>query len=172
MQAGDAPRPASPIDDETAASVVPPPPVAASAADPDGPEVKQVDFAELDRDFAAAHGKLLVVDFWATWCTACRDKFPQFVQLAERYKGRDDVLFATVANDEADRIDEVRDFLRQARLAARHFLLDEDPNDFAAKFGGGLPMYHVYAPDGELLFRSNNVEELAAKLEEAVPPKS
>lgn len=172
MQEGESPRPSSPIDDETAASVVPPPPAAAAGVDPASPAVQEVDFAGLDEEFAAARGKLLVVDFWATWCTVCREKFPQFVQLADKYKGREDVAFATVANDEADRIEEVRKFLRQSGFEARHFLLDEDPNDFAVKFGGGLPMYRIYAPNGELLFRSGSIEELAAQLEETVPPKS
>jgi len=31
-------------------------------------------------------GKLVLLDFWATWCDACRDEIPQFVQLQNKYR--------------------------------------------------------------------------------------
>ncbi|HVO63793.1 MAG TPA: TlpA disulfide reductase family protein, partial [Terriglobales bacterium] len=30
-------------------------------------------------------GKVVLLDFWATWCTPCREEIPRFVQLQEKY---------------------------------------------------------------------------------------
>lgn len=32
------------------------------------------------------HGKTVIINFWATWCTPCRREFPEFVELYERNK--------------------------------------------------------------------------------------
>lgn len=51
---------------------------------------------------------ILVVNYWATWCTPCRDEMPAFSRLQERYAARG-VQFVGVAIDDADK---VRDFAR------------------------------------------------------------
>ena len=33
-------------------------------------------------------GQVLVINYWATWCTPCREEIPGFVRLQERYGGR------------------------------------------------------------------------------------
>lgn len=43
-------------------------------------------------------GKLLVVDFWATWCNPCRNSFPAYEQMSRERKG--DTVFLGVSVDE------------------------------------------------------------------------
>lgn len=52
-------------------------------------------------------GRILVLNFWATWCTPCREEMPILSELAERYRGR--VQFVGIA---ADSVDKVRGFAR------------------------------------------------------------
>ena len=52
-------------------------------------------------------GKILVLNFWATWCAPCREEMPVLSELAEHYRGR--AQFVGVA---ADSVDKVRDFAR------------------------------------------------------------
>jgi thiol-disulfide isomerase/thioredoxin len=44
------------------------------------------------KSFADFKGKVVMIDFWATWCGPCRAVFPKMAQLADRYKGHDVVI--------------------------------------------------------------------------------
>lgn len=48
-------------------------------------------------------GKVLVVNFWATWCTPCRDEMPEFVT-AQRELGARGLQFVGIAVDEPDKV--------------------------------------------------------------------
>jgi len=49
-------------------------------------------------------GKVVVVNFWATWCVPCREEMPQFVK-AQRELGERGVQFVGIAIDQPDKID-------------------------------------------------------------------
>ena len=52
-------------------------------------------------------GKILVLNFWATWCPPCLQEIPAFIRLQEKYASRD-VQFVGIALQKAE---EVRDFV-------------------------------------------------------------
>jgi len=60
--------------------------------DVDGREVKAADFK----------GKVVLVDFWATWCAPCRKEIPEYVALQEKYRARGLVILG-FSLDEAPR---------------------------------------------------------------------
>jgi thiol-disulfide isomerase/thioredoxin len=63
---------------ETAAAV---PPFAVSR--PDGSVVSSADW----------HGRVVVIDYWATWCPACRREMPELEKLYRQYQGNSNVVF-------------------------------------------------------------------------------
>lgn len=48
-------------------------------------------------------GKVIVVNFWATWCTPCREEMPEFVA-AQREFGGSGLQFVGIAIDEPDKV--------------------------------------------------------------------
>ena len=55
----------------------------------------------------AFKGKVLIVDFWATWCAPCRESFPAYQKLVDEFGGRLAVLGVSV-DDEASGIEKFR----------------------------------------------------------------
>ena len=52
-------------------------------------------------------GKVVLVDFWATWCLPCMAQLPHTVELADRFRDRG-LTVATVSLDEPENIEQVR----------------------------------------------------------------
>jgi len=54
-------------------------------------------------DLREFHGKVVILDFWDTWCGPCRREIPHFAELYKEYKDRDFVMvgvaFARQGND-------------------------------------------------------------------------
>jgi len=62
---------------------------------------------------AGLKGKVVVFDFWATWCVPCRAQHPLYEQVKQRFGERSDVVFLSVDTDE-DR-DLVKPFLEEVK---------------------------------------------------------
>ena len=72
--------------------------------------------AEFDSELAAAGGKLVAIDFTATWCGPCQRIGPKFVELAGKYG---DVVFVKVDVDE-------NEASAHCRISGMPFLTDYD----------------------------------------------
>ncbi|WMJ08638.1 TlpA disulfide reductase family protein [Nitrosomonas sp. sh817] len=48
-------------------------------------------------------GKVMVVNFWATWCTPCREEIPEFIEAQNKY-GDQGLIFVGIAIDQPDKV--------------------------------------------------------------------
>jgi thiol-disulfide isomerase/thioredoxin len=73
-------------------------------------------------DLKQLRGKVVLVNFWATWCPPCRKEMPSMNRLAQRMQGRDFAILGVNAGDSAEAI---QAFLRQTPVQFP-ILLDEE----------------------------------------------
>ncbi len=73
--------------------------------DLDGNDVKLADY----------RGKVVVLDFWATWCGPCKKEIPTFKQLQENYGEHPNFALITIVNDSGS-VDEIREFIDEYSL--------------------------------------------------------
>ena len=69
-----------------------------------GKPLPKFEFAAMDGKPVTSEslaGKMLVIDFWATWCMPCRELMPELAQVYQRYKTNDKVVFLPVSIDES-----------------------------------------------------------------------
>jgi peroxiredoxin/outer membrane lipoprotein-sorting protein len=125
--------------------------------DLEGAEVKLADFA----------GKVLIVDFWATWCGPCREELPAFTALQSQYAGQG---FSVIGLSTDEKAQTVRQFAEKNRInfpllmadaVVRHDYGDISalPTTFVIDRKGVVRYTHLGTPEDLLLFQKQ-VEEL------------
>ncbi|MBX3651132.1 MAG: TlpA family protein disulfide reductase [Burkholderiales bacterium] len=83
-------------------------------------------------------GRILIINYWATWCAPCREEIPMFVRLQQELSGNG-VQFIGIAVDQADK---VFDFSREFGINYPLFIGGIDAVDLSRKAGnraGVLP---------------------------------
>lgn len=90
-------------------------------------------------------GKVVLLNFWATWCAPCRLEIPWFVEFERKYKDRGFAVIG-VSMDEGG-WDEVKPFLAENKVNYRMVLGDET---VAREFGGieSLPTSFIIDRNG------------------------
>jgi thiol-disulfide isomerase/thioredoxin len=110
--------------------------------------LRPIDTKEYAEMITAHHGHVLVVDFWATWCSSCREEMPGIVALAQGY-AQAGVELATVSADDPGQMQEAERFLDSVRAPAARYV-KRSPNDDAfiaaidTAWTGALPALFVY----------------------------
>lgn len=97
---------------------------------------------------SAMAGKVLVVNFFATWCEPCRQEAGDLEALWDEYQARD-VLFIAIAYKDVDA--KVREFVQQAGIS---FPVANSNENIGRRFGiTGVPETFVIGPDGVLRYK-------------------
>jgi thiol-disulfide isomerase/thioredoxin len=80
-------------------------PVIRFVRDPDpAPDFKLKEFAGKQLTLEASRGKVVLLNFWATWCGPCRAEIPELIALQNRYKDRLQIIGLVVDDDDEQAI--------------------------------------------------------------------
>lgn len=122
--------------------------------------------ADHELDLTRYRGRVVLVDFWASWCAPCRQSFPWLNEMQAKY--RDSGLIVIGVNVDRERAEAER-FLNQT--PARFEIVYDPDGSLAARYElPGMPSTYVFGPGGELVgrhigFRNAAREEREAELQ-------
>jgi len=112
------------------------------------PEFSVKDLQGREISTADLHGKVVLIDFWATWCQPCKKEMPGYQKLVDRYGSRG---FAVVGF-KLDTMRDMEDPLLFAKRIRVRYPLAVAADDLKQKFGGieGIPTTMLYDRRGIL----------------------
>jgi thiol-disulfide isomerase/thioredoxin len=99
-------------------------------------------------DLRDMRGRVVLVNFWATWCEPCRDEMPSIQRLRDRLKGRPFEVLLVNFGEGAARIGP---FLTKLGISMP-VLLDPEKDAAAAWKAGGLPMTFLVDANGKVRY--------------------
>ena len=139
-------------------------------------QLKLPDLAGKTHSLADYKGKVVLVNFWATWCPPCRAEMPSMQRLKQRMAGKPFVILAV---DMAETEAEIRDFLKELKSTKIDFtiLLDRDGQSIKDWRVAVFPTSYIIDADGKLRYSllgsiEWDEEDTFKKIEALLPPKA
>jgi thiol-disulfide isomerase/thioredoxin len=118
---------------------------------------------------ASLRGKVVVLDFWATWCGPCRAQHPLYEQVKKKYTTTDDVVFIAINTDEDTNA--VKPFIESNQWNAKSVYFEDGLSNLLKV--SSIPTTIVFDKNGQVFSRMNGfvpekfVDQLAARIDEA-----
>jgi thiol-disulfide isomerase/thioredoxin len=101
--------------------------------------------------------KVVILNFWASWCTPCLEEFPSLVKLQRKYKENKNILILTVNTDDSEILKKVKQIVERYKL---NFPIVLDKNGkLVEKFSiAAIPVSIIYK-DGKVYEVSNMAKD-------------
>jgi thiol-disulfide isomerase/thioredoxin len=122
-------------------------PVIRFVRNPDpAPELKITTLDGKPLTLASLHGKVIFLNFWATWCGPCRAEIPDLIALQDRYKDRLQIIGLNVDDEEAD----IKQYADEMHI---NYPVAMTSNDVRIQYGGipALPTSFVLDTEGRVV---------------------
>ena len=113
------------------------------------PEFTLTDLSGKSWKFSELRGKVVLVNFWATWCPPCRKEMPDLETLYQRFGPKGFVVLGISDEDAA----KVKPFIEERRISFP-ILLDPGRKVNEAFVVNGIPKSFVYDREGKLVAQS------------------
>jgi thiol-disulfide isomerase/thioredoxin len=113
--------------------------------------------ADLTKLRSNPSGKMLLVNFWATWCGPCVGEFPDLQDTYRMFRGRG-LDFVTVSENDPEEKASVLEFLQKQHGTSTNMMFsDSDVYAMQAAFdpnmAGAVPFTVLMAPNGDVLYQ-------------------
>ncbi len=115
------------------------------------PDFSLMDVSGQLRNVAEWQGKVLVINFWATWCPPCLEEIPHFINLQDKY-GDQGLQFLGIALED---VDAVTSFANKLGINYPILLGEQEVIKLGVKLGnriGGLPYTVILDRSGNINF--------------------
>ncbi len=92
-------------------------------------------------------GKVIVLNFWATWCPPCREEMPELSELNKNYQGKNVVVLGVSTDD----VPTIKKFTEESKVSYPLLAADMAGNDLAFSLGNDqdiLPYTVIIKADG------------------------
>jgi thiol-disulfide isomerase/thioredoxin len=126
---------------------------------PDGVEMARLDFTLQDLNgadvaLASFKGKVILLNFWATWCGPCKAEIPELVELQQQYK--DDLVVLGVSVD--DPVEKLRPYADEYKMNYP-VLVGNGQQEFQDAYGPlwGIPVSVIVDRDGRIAKRHSGI---------------
>ena len=131
-------------------------------------------------DFRLAdfHGKVVVINLWASWCGPCRREVPDYEKVRKSYEGQDVEFVALTAEDPDEDSDAVKRFLRQVTFGFRLGWADREMARALMNGRSSIPQTIVIDSDGRVVKQwsgyapGRSADRLRDAIDQALPQKS
>lgn len=124
--------------------------------------VPEISLSKLDGTpitLSSLRGKIVIVNFWASWCNPCVEEFPSLVKLMSQFK--DDVVVLAVSEDEAR--DDMTAFMKAMKLPKPGIeIVWDEHKEFMKAYGvEKIPETFLVGRDGKLIRKVLGIENWA-----------
>ena len=132
---------------------------------PFAPDFSFTTYQEQDVSNASLRGKVVLVDFWGTWCPPCRESVPALRNLNKKYAGKAFQLVSVSSDDDED---VWKTFIKAERMDWSQYI--DLPGEVLHAFKvDSFPTFVVLDKDGVIRFRqSGEGPETESELEDAI----
>jgi cytochrome c-type biogenesis protein len=138
------------------------------------PDVTFQDLAGKDVPLAGYKGRVVLLNFWGTWCEPCQHEIPMLIDLQNKYSSKGFTLVGAATNDENATVDKfihTSEFNVGGQELKMNYPIVMNSDDNVTKFGGilGMPTTYLITRDGKIYKRYiGSLESNEAQLEKDI----
>jgi len=128
------------------------------------PDFSLPELAGQQLNLSSYRGKVVLLDFWATWCDPCRDEIPHFVELQSRYREQGLQIVGVSMDDGPE---PVHDFYQRFKMNYPVVMGNAKTGEL---YGGvlGLPIAFLIARDGRIYSKHTGATDITVFEKEVV----